>query len=359
MMTPYQQVIRALRKENDDSVPFAVYEIMVPRGSVERDLRNRGLCLVRHRKSYQVYFPNVNIKAVHFRDKNGLDMIRTEYSTPLGDLSVLTRKSGFYLDWIIEHMFKSPDDYKALNFLIRDAVIVPDYDAVAKEISMLGEDYILRDQIGLFGLEPLQSFISSEVMNAQDFCIEWMENRDELIKLYNSVVEVNRKIYEVVADGPLQFANYGGNVVPQIIGVNTFNEFYVPNYNEAAEVLHKKGKLIGTHLDADNTIIMDEIGQTALDYIEAFDPAVGPSVKVAREKWPDKALWINWPSALQLGTLDEIRINTMRLIEEARPVNGFIVGVTEDVPEDRIIGNLDAIMKGVEAFKDSSCITSL
>ena len=53
--------------------------------------------------------------------------------------------------------------------------------------------------------------------------------------------------------------NYGGNVIPAIIGKKNFAQYYVPNYNEAAQIVHQKGKLIGTHLDDNNETIMDEI----------------------------------------------------------------------------------------------------
>ncbi len=36
------------------------------------------------------------------------------------------------------------------------------------------------------------------------------------------------------------------------------------------------------------------------------------------------------------------------MIEEAAPGNGFIIGVTEDVPEDRWESNYPAIMEAIE-----------
>ena len=82
-------------------------------------------------------------------------------------------------------------------------------------------------------------------------------------------------------------------MVPQMIDANTFREYYVPHYNEAAEILHKKGKLIGCHFDADNTPIMSAIAKTDLNYIETYDPGMSPSVSEALKMWPDKALWIH------------------------------------------------------------------
>jgi hypothetical protein len=246
-----------------------------------------------------------------------------------------------------EHYFKSSEDYKRILFYIKDTVVTPDYPSVAHLEADLGEDYVVRDQIPL---EPLQALIS-DFMGAERFGYEWMDNRDELLELYRALVEVNRKVYPIVANGPLGLANYGGNVVPQLVGVDGFTRYFIPHYDEAAEVLHKTGTLIGCHLDADNSLIMQELAGTRLDYIEAYDPGISPPVSVARQKLEGKVLWINWPSAWHLKDTTSIRDDTVQLISEARPWNGFIIGITEDIPADRLHRNLLAIMDAIERFE--------
>lgn len=343
MMTPRRRVMAALHNEIPDKIPFTSYENMVPRCTIERELRNRGLCIVKRIPSYKILHPNVTVKTYGFTDEKGRDVVRTVYTTPHGDLSKLTQ-AGNNTTWTHEHVFKTPDDYNALLFYIKDSVVKPNYDYIAMEIDKHGEDFIFRDQIVL---EPLQALIS-DYMGAETFCYEWMDNQDEILKLYDALVELARKVYAAVADGPLEFANYGGNVVPQIIGLKNFEQYYVPHYNEAAEILHKKGKLIGCHFDADNTPIMDAIARTGLDYIEAYDAGISPSVKEARKAWPGKVLWLNWPSAWHLHPIEEVYRDTVRLIEEAAPGNGLIIGITEDVPEERWQKNFTTIMDAID-----------
>ncbi len=205
---------------------------------------------------------------------------------------------------------------------------------------------MVRDQLPL---EPLQNLISSHYMSTETFCIEWLENRDEVLRLCDAFAEVARRIYPIVADGPLEFCNYGGNVVPRVIGPDVFREHYLPHYNEAAEILHKKGKLIGSHLDADNTLIMDLVAQTELDYIEAYDPGMGPSLAEACAAWPGKTLWINYPSAWHLRPAAGVHDGAVQLIREAAPGNALLIGITEDVPEERWRENYKAIMDAIDA----------
>ncbi len=343
-LTPRERVMTALRGEAPDKAPFTIYEEKLPRCALERELRNRGLCLVRRVRSYTTHTPNVGYREERFVDERGRDVIRTVLSTPHGELSTLEEPAGF-TSWRHEYLFKSPDDYRALLFLIRDTVVEADYDAVAGLSDELGGDFVVRDNLPL---EPLQNLISAFYMSMEDFCVQWMENRDEILRLYEALVDVARRIYPLVAEGPLEFCNYGGNVVPRITGPAVFRDYYLPHYNEAAEVLHRRGKLIGTHLDADNTPIMDLVAQTELDYIEAYDAGMSPSVREARAAWPGKALWINYPSAWHLRPPRGVYDGTVQLIREAAPGDGFIIGITEDVPEERWPGNFTAIMDAID-----------
>lgn len=343
--SPYNSVMAMLRGERPDKIPFTVYDDMLPQCDTERTLRNRGLCIVKRMTSYKVHHPNVKSTSFHYTDENGRALVRGIYSTPFGDLSTLTETVGS--SWTHEFMFKTPDDYKALLYIIQDTYIEPDYYNPIRTVACLGEDFIVRDQIPL---EPIQAIISS-YMGTETFCYEWLDNRDEVLKLYAALVDMNRKTYNVIANGPLEFANYGGNVVPQIIGRENFKKYYIPNYNEAAEILHKKGKLIGSHLDADNTIIMDLVSETDLDYIEAYDPGISPKVEEACKSWPNKVLWLNWPSPWHLVSEEQAKIRTLDMIRQSTNSKGFIIGITEDVPEDRWKGLYVAIMDAIDEFQ--------
>jgi hypothetical protein len=345
-MTPKERVMTALHGKQPDKVPFTVYECMIPQCTIERELRNQGLCIVHRMASYKTIYPNVTVKSYGCLDEKNRKVIRTVYSTPYGDMSNLVEPAGF-TSWTHEHLFKSEEDYKKLLFIIKDCIAVPDYDAVAQKVKMLGGDFVVRDQLLS---EPLQSLIS-EYMGTETFCYEWMDNRDQILELYDALLENSRKVFQIVANGPLEFANLGGNVVPNIIGAETFRKYYVPVYNEAAELLHKKSKLIGCHFDADNSIIMDDIGNTLLDYIEAYDAGISPSIKEAREKWPNKVLWLNWPSSWHLLDDNQIYNKTKLLLDEASPCNGFLIGITEDVPQDRWQSNFRIIMTSIDSHK--------
>ena len=217
--TPRDRVEQALRRELPEQVPFTTYESKLPQCAAERSLRNRGLCIVHRRNVFQSHFPNVTIRQETFAE-GGRRLTRTHYGTPVGALSTLEENAGF-TTWFHERMFKTPDDYRALRFLIRDEVDTPDYAAYARTEADFGGDAICRAG---FGLEPLQALISGQYLGMTDFCLEWMDRRDEVLKLYEALVENRRRRYALVAESPASHANYGGNVVPAIVGPELFED---------------------------------------------------------------------------------------------------------------------------------------
>lgn len=347
-MTPRKHVEKVLRWENTGKVPFTIYEQKIPQCVAEREMRNRGLCIVkRDVPVYSMKRPNVKVwQEVTFED--GKQLTRTYYKTPVGTLSTLREAAGF-TSWAHEKLFKTPDDYKAMLFLVRDEIYEPCYENFIHAEESFGEDAIFRVS---FGLEPLQSLVSGELMAMQDFCMEWMENRDEILKIYEAVVENRRKVYPLVAKSPASHANYGGNVTPEIIGLEAFEKYYVQHYNEAAEIMHKHNKLIGCHFDANCKLLSKAIASTALDYIEAFTPAPDTDMTLgeARAAWPDKVLWLNFPSSVHLKTDEEVEEATLELLGQVDNTDGIIMGITEDIPENRWRDSCRAIMNGLDKF---------
>lgn len=360
-LTPKKRVELALQKKFADKVPFTVYNGFwqsvgaenpstpfnryLPQSYVERQLRNKGLCIVELSCfGYLMIRPDVRVISTAYEEKGRL-MIRTDYETPVGNVYAIKEISDFTI-WIKKFMFSGKEDYKVIEFILKNSQVLPDNKTAERAMRLFGEDVILR---GDFGFEPLQELITGDYFGPERFCIEWMDNRDEILKLYEILVNVRRKEYKVVADSPLYFVCYGGNVVPEIISPDNFQKYYIPHYNEAAEELHKAGKVLGCHFDANNKAYKDIIAAADMDIIEAFTPSpvTDMSMKEARDAWPDKVLWINFPSTTHLDSQEKIAETTNQIINDAGPV-GLLIGITEDVPEERWWPNYTTIMDTID-----------
>ena len=346
-LTPRERVRRALLGEEVDKVPFTIYETMFPQCSVERELRNMGVCIVdRTVPLLTTHCPDVMWTQTEYMEGDKT-LVRTGFDTPFGEVHDIKQKAGF-TSWRRKHLFCGPEDYRRLVFLIDNESYQPDYEAFTIAEDVAGEDCILR---GGIGNEPLQHIIS-EFMGTEVFCLEWMDRRDEVIRLYEALVRAARRRYPLLADSPAWHFNYGGNVVPEIIGPKVFEEMYLPHYREAAEALHAKGKLVGCHFDANTRAIASLINESGLDYIEAFTPAPDTDMTLAEafEAWPDKCIWINFPSSLFLTPPTRIAEYTRELLRDARGNPRFIIGITENAPPDRWQAGFLAIARTIDGF---------
>jgi len=191
-------------------------------------------------------------------------------------------------------------------------------------------------------------------MGHETFAVEWYQRRDEILKLYRAMVEKKRELYPLVARSPASHANYGGNEVPEVMGVERFAEYVLPLYREAAQVFHEHGRLLGAHLDGNNKPWAHLVAESGLDYVEAFTPAPDTDMSLADAlaAWPDKVLWINFPSSIHVASVERIEEVTRDLIRQAGDTNRLIIGITEDIPEDRWQQNLLVISRVINEMAD-------
>ncbi len=346
-MTPRERVEAALRRQPVDKVPFTAYENKLIQCEAERRLRNEGLCVVERR--YPVYrsaTPDVRRHAIHFEGDDGVARVRTVYETPVGTVSTVDRPVEG-TTWHEERLFKTPEDYAPIEFMIRNRRYQADYAPFLEAQRLVGEDVLLRPGIGY---SPLQEIVHT-LMGVETFAVEWAENREEVLRLYRALTEDRRKLYPIVAESPALAATYCGNVSPEVMGPRRFEEYVLPHYDECAEVMHRHGKLVGPHLDANNVALAPGVARSKIDFVEAFTPppTCDLSVAEARRLWPDKVLWINFPSTVHLFGPDVIEETMRQILAEAAPGDGFLVGITENVPPDRWQESFAVISRTIDA----------
>ena len=331
-MTPRERVLAVLRGGRPDKVPFTIYECMIPQCAVERRLREEGLCIVNRRVPVcRSETPNCETETRRYVE-DAKERVRTVIKTPEGEVSAVSEPAGF-TSWTLERLFKGPEDYKVLRFMVEDRRYEADYETYLKAEKWMGEDVILRAGVGSCGLHQ----IMIHWMGVETFAVEWAERRDEILALVEAMRAKQREVYPILADSPITHANYGGNEVPEVMGPPRYKEFCLPLFEECAEFFHKKGKLLGSHLDGNNKAWADIVAASPLDYVEAFTPApdTDMTLEEALKAWPDKILWINFPSSVHLASVEEIKRVTQEIVELGMETNRVIIGITEDIPEDR------------------------
>jgi hypothetical protein len=340
-MWPRERVEAVFGGRPVDRVPFTAYENKTCPSQVERELRNGGMCILERRIStYTRRDPAISEEAIYFRGSDGFPRRRRVIQTPKGVLTEVsriirghTRIPEHSLPWIEEFLFKGPADYPALEYMVGQRQYQPTYDEFRRSQEEAGGDVLLVQSLGK---SPLQDIIYN-LMGVEQFAVEWHERRDDLLHLYDLLTEDRRKTYPLIAHSPAWLATYGGNVSPEIVGVERFRKYIAPHYNELSEMLHEGGKQVMVHFDGPCAMLAEAIGELKIDCVEAFTPLPtgDMSLAEARQAWPDKVLWVNFPSAVHLEDDATVEAVTRQLLSEAGAGERLLIGITENVPDHR------------------------
>ncbi len=367
-MTPRQRILAALHGEPTDQVPFTCYSLFLKRGERERRLREAGVALIERLPAVSLEARNVRVVREQYWEE-GIQYSRHTWQTPVGNIYSTTRPQTAYdtgSSWTLDYLIKRPEDYAVVEYVVRDTVVRPRFEAIRAVEQRLGEDgFVSAGMASLFTNPESASLPMHQMLyyllGPQQFAVDLYERQADFLALHDLLWQKHRQVYPLLAEVPCQVVMYGGNIDPGMIGPRRFAEFYLPCWEELAKFTRPAGKLIGCHLDANTRALRDLIAKSAIDVVEAFTPApfCDMTVAEARESWPGKVLWVNFPSDAHLASTDEIRAETRRIVAESAPGERFIFGVTENVPENVIWTSLETIAATLQELSGSPQIDAV
>jgi len=332
-MTPYSRIKNVLDGNEIDRVPFTVYWFMLPRGEAERKLRNSGTTIVERVPLYHIEYHNIElISREYFED--GKRLLSKEYHTPVGIVSSLfTKESRNDTSWWrTEYLIKKAKDYRVMEYIIDNMVYVPDFQAFSLAVKRYGEDgYVM----GNTEYSPMNRLVY-DFIGMERFCFDLVDNQKKLISLYNLIRNKQNDMFKICAESPAKVINYGGNISQEVIGVERFEQYYLPCLNGFANLMHEHNKLASCHYDAKMSSLVELVGGSQTDIIEAFTPVPTGDLSLVdvREAWKDKVIWINFPSSVFVESEKRILCELHRILKDAGSDIRFLIGITEDVPED-------------------------
>ena len=340
-MTLRERIATALKGGMPDRVPFTSYGALLPVGRPRRRLRDLGLAVFNRIPPYRLRRPNVvverqEIPAQEYRT------ILTTHRTPVG---TLTEKQvvepGYGSLWTRDYLVKRPEDYAVLEFIVRDENHDPDIDGFLEKDRANGDTGMAVPRAA----DPPVQELWRHYTGLERFALDWYDCRQEVRRVLDAMAERNRRIWDIVADTPGDFCASGGNISGDTIGPSMFDELIMPHFQAEAQIMHAAGKRLVNHMDGMMKSLTSAVARCPVDVIEAFNPSPDGNLSVAeaRAAWPDKALAINFPSSVHLQPLDQVRNTTIDLLRQAVPGNGFVIGITENVPLNVVENTLTAI----------------
>lgn len=232
----------------------------------------------------------------------------------------------------MEHLVKKPEDYAVLEFIINDTTYHANYDAFKQADEAVGESGFVMTSVERTPVQKLWI----EFTGIERFSLDWYEERETVERILDAILAKQREMWEIVADSPAEFVWCPDNITGEIIGPAMFERYLLPYYNTLAEMMHNKRKRLVAHMDGQMRSLAECVSKTDVDIIEAFTPPPDGNLSVteARDAWPDKVIWINFPSSMHIASEEQLKAVTRDLLEQAAPGDRFLVGVTENIPSN-------------------------
>ncbi len=335
-MTTRERIITALRGGKPDRIPLTVYEMLYPRGQNERLAREAGVGLVLRPPAHAVEHRQVEIVSMEYWEQ-GRKRIRRTIRTPVGEVwQTLEPDTTGYEDntWIREHFIKGPDDYRVMEYFVRDGVYHDTYTHLRELRRRIGEDGLVYVRLAK---SPVQEMLY-QMMGRERFSFDYYDRRDLFDSLHETMVGRFRELYDLAAGAPVELILLGDNISSEVVGTDRFLTYLAPVYRELHARLSGTGKLLAVHADGRTGSLRAEIAAADIDVVEAFTPAPmnDMTVKDARDAWKGKSLWINFTSSLHIARPEEIERHTRQIVEEAGDRRGFAIGVTENAPVEAL-----------------------
>jgi len=328
-----ERINAILHNEIPDQVPFAPYDNLVPRGSFERELRNRGMGLCKRISTIEASMPNVTIEQRIDGDTN-----LTIYHTPEGDVHTRSKSGLGRINDAqvveIEGMIKEVSDYDPVIFMLEDTVFHIDNSVYYDTVRDLGTDGIVRDFALDYEAAPYGAVrrYFGEINSLDRWVYAQMDYPDHFAALLDAQTRRDERRLALVVDSPAEFLGLGW--LEGIWSPVQFKKYELPFYEKWVPYLQSRGKICALHCDATKSMkgYKDLIAQIGFKVIEAFTPPpVGElSLAEVRQAWgSDTVIWINFPETIFYSGYEVTKQYTIDLLHSDAPGNLLVISFTE------------------------------
>jgi uroporphyrinogen-III decarboxylase len=349
MQAPREQVLNTLAGKKAERVPFIVWDNKIPSPEIEKRLLELGACVIVKSTVWNAHLEDIDVRHEDLPPTpDGHRRVRTVYRTPAGELSTIHAFPPGTV-WEEKHLFDSASDYDALEALLQAQRYTPTFNAFREADNRYPGQSIARPATVH---SPLHEVIY-EIMGIANFCLEWADNRERVLRLVELKTADAARRVQVMAESPAQLCVIDGNTEVSMVGLPLYREFYLPHIERACKTLHAAGKFAGAHLDGNNRLIVNEVAGTALDFIESFTPPADCDLPLAAARcaWSEKTIMCNLPSALHHQGAEAVRGHARALLKEGvGDGRHFMVSVSEDLP-NRGLDTVVPLAEEVQAWK--------
>ncbi len=346
--TMRERMLAVIQGREHERVPFAMYEIMLPRQEVF-DLLGRGnIGILRFCSLLRSEHPHSRFESEVFYQAD-VKWQRNVLHTPRGDLTELrVFEPAFDSSTARKHYVETREDYERLWSYLEDCILLENCEQYHRDCAELGDDGIPKPEIERtpwqqlwiewVGLEPLAYHLA-----------DWPDHVEHTLDLLEWRA---RQTFEIAVRSPAPCVVIVDNITSSAIGPARFRKYCARLYDELAGMLADANRPVFSHMDGMLKPLWQDIARSRVGGLDSFTPTpdCDTPVKAAVEMWPEKRLWLNFPSSMHLAAPDQIRATADQILADAGHTGRLQVQISENVPLDVWRTSFPIIAEAIEAF---------
>jgi len=337
-MNKKERMLAILNGDKPDKIPFVMYDDG-PHGEPVQaayDLVGReNVGLLTFSDITRYHYKECKLSSEKFV-KKGIEGIRNFIHTPKGTLSE---------DVLIEPVYRSQHrdknfvvtraDLDILLWLLRNTEVHENYDRYNEDLQRLGDDGIPMATVSRTAFQRLWiKFIS--IVDLSYHMADYPDIMEECIdQLNKNHIKQFEIIGKAIGELPIHYVNIPDNITAPMIGEERYRKYCMPMYEKLHDIIAGRAKLL-VHMDGDLKPLWKAIGESRIDGIDSFSPppANDTSVAQAISMWPDKLIFLNFPSSVHLAAPSVIYDKTIQLLNEGADSGRMWIQISENVPPD-------------------------
>lgn len=344
-MTPHDRVLAVYRRQPIDRVAVGIYQRYLPRGAVERAMRNLGLATLEYHPVVSMIGPPWHLAPGYLSEIRGAEFTvahhwnesywveQRRYQTPVGSVTqeIAHDPGGAGSEHIRKHYVTCKGDYAVVKYLVEHTALRRNDEAIRARMADLGSDGVL---LGRMDRSPYQKCLI-ELVGPQRFLVDLQVDPAPALELMDAIAHKLEESFAMAVDSCVEVIWQPDNITSDMTPPKAFREHCLPGYRKYATVARQSGKPYLAHVDGRTRVLAELIRQSGFDVMESLSlPEIGGDLTLteARRAFPDSGIVPNLPANWCIKDDDALERSIRDLLLEAGTEEPFMVQVSEDLP---------------------------
>ncbi len=347
-ITMRDRILSVVRREPVDRIPFVLYDGIFPTEELVEVLGPERFGLMRWSQVHREIHPNCRFETQEFW-KADTRWHRTTLYTPVGSIyeerafeTVLNSSS------VRKHYLQEKKDYEVLWYYLNDSILLEDYARYHQDQHELGEMGVPLVEVERTPYQQLWIVWAG----LDNLSYQWADDPEIVEKTLEMLANRERVLFEIAYHSPAVFIDFPDNITADAIGPKRFQQYCIPLYDELAGMLAERNGYVFVHMDGNLKPLWQAIAQSKVDGLDSFSPAPDNDTTVpeAVRLWPEKRLFINFPSSVHLRSPKDIYTEAGNILEAAGHSGNLQIQISENVPPSVWRQSIPPIIQAIEDF---------